>query len=267
MKRLFLLFTVFLSFNVSAVTPPPIYIVYDLKNNHILSSHSQNVQHSIASLTKLMTAYVFLKYYNSDLKTCMSSISDHDKDTIKNTRTRIYKNKAISCLSLMQLMLLSSDNYAASALAGSIPNISRKQFYFLMNQEAKKIGMNQTFYADSSGLSFQNKSTAFDLLKMTKILMNEEIIQKMSGVYALNLKDGKKRIEFKNSNKLIRDNIYSAQLSKTGYISESGYNLIFVPLNECEDKKIAIIIMGAKSSLHRFGFAKDMLKKYGCVKN
>lgn len=267
MKKLFLTLSMIFSMNSYAVNLPEIYEVYDLKSNKLLLSKSENESHSIASLTKLMTAHVFTKYYKGDINKCVTFITEEDKDTIKNTKTRIYKNKAISCDNLMQIMLLVSDNYAASALAGSIPQVSKEEFYTLMNQEANNLGMNNTYYKDSSGLSFENKSTATDLLKLIKVVMKNEKIKDFSGTYGVRLNNGEKSLEFKNSNKLIRDNIFSADLSKTGYISESGYNLIFVPKKECNSKKIAIIIMGAKSSDHRANFTKEILKKYNCEKN
>lgn len=246
---------------------PSIYQVYDLNNNTILTSKNENQVHSIASLTKLMTAHVFLKYYPENLNKCVSQVSNADNDTIKNTRTRILKNKPISCENLLQLMLLASDNYAASAIAGSIPNKSRKDFFDLMNKEAKNIGMKNTFYKDSSGLSFENKSTASDLLKLVKVIMKNAKLKQLSSLYGVQLNTGEKNIIFKNSNKLIRENLFSAELSKTGYISESGYNLIFVNKKTCNKKKIAIIVMGAKNSQFRAKFAQDMLEKYSCHKN
>lgn len=253
--------------NAGSISSPLMYGVYDLKSNILLESKSRNELHSIASLTKLMTAHVFLKYYNDDINNCISSIEDNDKDIIKHTKTRIDKEKSISCESLLQLMLLASDNYAASAIARSIPGVSKEEFYKLMNKEANNIGMKNTFYKDSSGLSFENKSTTEDLIKLIKVLMQNEKIKNLSGIYAVNLIIGDKTILFKNSNKLIRDNLYSAEISKTGYISESGYNLIFVPKTECENKNIAIVLMGAKSSEHRANFTKKLLEKYQCEKN
>lgn len=267
MKKIIYLCLGLLSMTSYAKTIPEIYEVYDLKNNKVLMSKSENEVHSIASLTKLMTAHVFLKYYPQDLNQCVSHISDEDKDTIKNTHTRIDKNKSISCENLLQLMLLVSDNYAASAIAGSLPNTTREEFYTLMNKEAQTIGMKNTYYKDASGLSFENKSTANDLLKLVKVIQQNEKLKALSSMYGLKLNTGEKSIEFKNSNKLIRDNLYSADISKTGYITESGYNLIFIPKSDCGNKKIALIVMGAKSSQYRTNFSKDIFEKYSCVKN
>lgn len=246
---------------------PSIYEVYDLNDNKILMSYNENEIHSIASLTKLMTAHVFLKYYPYDLKKCVAEISNDDNDTIKNTHTKILKNKPISCENLLQLMLLVSDNYAASSISRSLPNKSKSDFFDLMNKEARSIGMKNTFYKDSSGLSFENKSTANDLLKLVKVLMKNPKMKQLASLYGVELNTGEKSIIFKNSNKLIRENIFSADLSKTGYITESGYNLVFVNKHVCEKKKIAVVIMGAKNSQARADFAKEILEKYSCPKN
>lgn len=248
-------------------TIPEIYEVYDLTSNKVLTSKSESKVHSIASLTKLMTAHVFFKYYEGNINDCVTKINENDNDTIKNTHTRIMKNQSISCHSLLQIMLLVSDNYAASAIARSLPNISKENFYLLMNKEAKYIGMHDTFYKDATGLSFENKSTATDLIKLIKIIIKNEKIKELSSTYGIKLQQGEKSIVLKNSNKLIRENIYSAQLSKTGYISESGYNLIFVPKDECDNKKIAIVIMNSKSSIQRAQFAEKLLTEYKCQKN
>lgn len=267
-KLIFAIICVFsMAANAKNTTTPSIYEVYDLNDNKILTSKNENQVHSMASLTKLMTAHVFLKYYPGNLKKCVSEVSNEDNDIIKNTHTRIIKNKPISCENLLQLMLLVSDNYAASALAGSIPNKNREDFFELMNKETKSIGMKNTFYKDSSGLSFENKTTASDLLKLVKILMKSEKLKELASLYGLELNTGEKNIIFKNSNKLIRENLFSADISKTGYISESGYNLVFVNKAMCEKKKIVIIVMGAKNSQYRASFTKEMLEKYGCQKN
>lgn len=271
MKKIFLILmmlSVQISFAKSSDsdTTPQIYEVFDLSNGKLLESKNENKTHSIASLTKLMTTYTFIRNYKGNLNSCVGVITDDDNDELKHTTTRIEKNKTISCYGLLQLMMLVSDNYAASALADSIPGKSRDDFYDLMNQEAQNLGMKNTFYKDSSGLEFENKSTANDLLKLIKASLENENIKYLSSQYAAEMKVNGKTILFKNSNKLIRDNLYDAELSKTGYIKESGYNLIFVPKKMCENRKIAIIIMGAKSSNNRANFAENLLEKYHCEK-
>lgn len=248
------------------ITEPQIYQVFDITNDKVLEAKNENKIHSIASLTKLMTTYTFIKNYRGNLHNCVGVITDDDDDELKHTTTRIEKNRTISCHDLLLLMMLVSDNYAASALAGSIPGLTRDDFYDLMNKEAQKLGMKNTYYKDSSGLEFENKSTANDLLKLIKVSLENETIKNLSSQYAAQMKVNGKIILFKNSNKLIRENLYDAELSKTGYIKESGYNLIFIPKKMCDNRNIAIIMMGASSSNNRALFAEKILEKYHCEK-
>lgn len=197
MRKIIFLYLLMISVVSYAKTTPEIYEVYDLKGNKLLMSKSDNEVHSMASLTKLMTAYVFLKYYPKNIDKCVTHISDQDNDTIKHTHTRIEKNKAISCENLIAIMLLVSDNYAASAIARSIPNMTKEQFFDLMNKEANRLGMKNTYYKDSSGLSFENKTTAIDLLKLTKEIMKDEKMKKLASIYGLELDTGEKKLYLK----------------------------------------------------------------------
>lgn len=271
MKKIYLMLMV-LCFQNSIVLAkenkitPQIYEVFDLSHDKILESKNENKVHSMASLTKLMTTYTFIKNYKGNLNNCIGVITDEDDDELKHTTTRIEKNRTISCYDLLQIMMLVSDNYAASALAGSMPGLNRDDFYELMNKEAEKLGMKNTYYKDSSGLEFENKTTANDLIKLIKSSLENEKIKSLSSQYAVQMKVDGKTILFKNSNKLIRENLYETELSKTGYIKESGYNLIFVPKGYCENRKIAIVIMGSASSNNRASFASELLEKYHCEK-
>lgn len=234
-----------------------IYLVYDLSNDKIMESLNANKLHPIASLTKLMTAYTFLKYYPYSLYNCNTAITKEDKNI---TNTRLSKNKLYSCEDIVRVMLTVSDNYAASALARSIPGFSKQDFFNKMNEEAYHLNMLHTKYVDSSGLMKTNQSTALDLLNLVKELLQYSKIKELASTKETFVNN----VEFKNSNKIVRDEIYDTDLSKTGHINESGYNLIFVPKYACEDKKIAIILMGATSSEDRFNTTKKLLQKYNC---
>ena len=74
-----------------------------------------------------------------------------------------------------------------------------------------------------------------------------------------------KKILMKNTNKLVREKHYQASLNKTGYISESGYNLVFINAYNCNDKKIGVISLNNTSSQSRSDFTSKKLKKYGCL--
>lgn len=243
-----------------------IYSIYDLNSSEFLEKNKINSLHSIASLTKLMSSYVFLKETPS-LRNCNIQITSDDRDTLKNTRSHLEKNTPIDCKTILDATLSLSDNYAASSLSRSVPNLSREAFVQKMNEQARKWKMTNTFFADPSGLNPDNKSTANDLtLFLANLIKTNEykLMQNSSTHKDVDIPSSGTIKTYHNTNKLIREDKFDAQLSKTGYISESGYNLMFIPENCANNKKIALVIMGERTSYNRSSLATKLLNKYNC---
>ena len=238
------------------------YVVYDFTHNKILERNSAHRVRPIASVTKLMTANVFLEH-NKNAR-CTASITAEDTDYIKGTSTKLPKNTPISCNELLKAMLVHSDNYAAHALSRSA-GMSRSQFIQKMNEKARALGMTSTRFIDSSGLSNGNVSSVMDLVKLAKYSLNKAEIKRLSNISSTYIQTGKRNIFVKNTNKLVRDEMFSAAINKTGYIRESGYNLVFVNKVPCNRATIGVISLNNVSSAYRSSFTKSKLEKYGCT--
>lgn len=256
LKKLFSVFAIF-----PAISFAQSYVVYDFTHDRVLESRSANNVQPIASVTKLMTANVFLE--NNKNPNCAASISDEDFDYIKGTGTKLPKHTPISCNELLKAMLVHSDNYAAHALARSA-GMSRTQFIQKMNQKAQQLGMKSTRFHDSSGLSSANISSAMDLVKLAKYSMNKPQIQALSNTKAAYVKAGRKNVFMQNTNRLVREEIFDAAVNKTGYIRESGYNLVFINKHKCNRATIGVISLNNASSGARSNFTKHKLEQYGC---
>lgn len=238
------------------------YSVFNYKSGEVLEESGSNIVWPIASLTKLMTAYVFVTN-TPNLKNCTTSITEEDRDLIKNTNTRLSSHKPYACENLLNVMLLASDNYAASALARSIPGWSKADFIRKMNSQAKEWGLSNTRFVDSSGLSPQNQSSADDYRKLTmNVVKNNEVSRISSKHEVLAENKWNKTITYRNSSKLVREYGLDVNLSKTGYIRESGYNLVH--LGDCP-AHIGVVEFGARNSDQRAYFVNQKLKKYGCT--
>ncbi|WP_233116659.1 D-alanyl-D-alanine carboxypeptidase family protein [Aggregatibacter actinomycetemcomitans] len=239
------------------------YVVYDFTHNKVLESGAPNTVRPIASVTKLMTAKVFLEHNKNPRYT--ASITDDDFDYIKGTHTKLPKYTPISCRELLKMMLVHSDNYAAHALSRSA-GMTRLQFIGKMNEKARQLGMKSTRFSDSSGLSNHNVSSVMDLVKLTKYSMKKTEIKAFSNISSTYVKAGKRNVFVKNTNKLVRDEMFSAAINKTGYIRESGYNLVFVNKVPCNNRAtIGVISLNNSSSAYRSSFTKNKLEKYGCT--
>lgn len=247
---------------IPAIAAAQSYVVYDFTRNKVLESSSPNHVQPIASVTKLMTANVFLEHNKNPR--CTASITDDDFDYIKGTHTKLPKYTPISCNELMKAMLVHSDNYAAHALSRSA-GMSRLQFIQKMNEKARELGMRSTRFADSSGLSDSNISSVMDLVKLAKYSMNKSQIKNLSNMPSAYIQTGKRNVFVKNTNKLVREEVFDAAINKTGYIRESGYNLVFINKHPCRNSTIGVISLNNSSSQFRTNFTKGKLEKYGCT--
>ncbi|PJG86562.1 D-alanyl-D-alanine carboxypeptidase family protein [Conservatibacter flavescens] len=238
------------------------YVVYDFTHNRVLESRASNNVRPIASVTKLMTAIIFLE--NNAKRHCSTALTDDDADYIKGTRTKLPKHTPIACSELLKAMFIHSDNYAAHALARSA-GMSRTEFIYKMNQKAKQLGMHSTRFIDSSGLSSQNVSSAMDLVKLAKYAMQKPEISELSNTKSTYIKTNRKNVFMPNTNKLVREDMFAAAISKTGYIRESGYNLVFINKHRCNNAIIGVISLNNASSAARSNFTKHKLESYGCL--
>ena len=178
----------------------------------------------IASITKLMTAMVVLDAA-LDLREAVE-ITDEDVDRLKNTRSRLALGTVLERDELLRLALMSSENRAASALGRSYPG-GLRSFVAAMNNKAFDLGMRNTHFVDSTGLSSENVSSAQDLAKMVTAAYRYPLIPDYTTLSGHVVRTSSGRmLSFGNSNGLVKDDKWHIGVSKTGYISEAGRCLV-----------------------------------------
>lgn len=237
------------------------YVIFEYGTGNVLESKNADKVWPVASLTKVMTAHVFLKNHK-DIGNCTQTISSADSDTIKFTRTRLKKEVEYQCEELLEAMLTVSDNYAASALARAIPGWSKQDFVNEMNMQAKRWGLKNTHFVDSSGLSPLNVSSASDYSRLAMYASHTPFLTDLATIQTKMVEtvDGH-QTQINNTNPLVRSGVKTV-ISKTGYIKESGYNLAYVS-DSC-DRQIGLVELGARSKGERNSFASQILRKYDC---
>ena len=224
----------------------PSILVANTKTREILVERGSDIKRPIASLTKLMTASVFLDHNPGwDKKIAMKA----QDDTIP-AKIYVKPGDVLTTRDLFYSTLLRSANNAAKALARST-GLTHAQFVDKMNEKAKKLGMNNTQFVEVTGLSEKNVSTAQDYLKLTKRVFSDLLfLQATTPKYVTiaTVNNGKKHL-LKNTNKLL-DVPYVVIGSKTGYTVEAGRCLVMKARNK-ENSEIISIILGAdKSGAH-----------------
>jgi D-alanyl-D-alanine endopeptidase (penicillin-binding protein 7) len=235
------------------------YSVQDIDTGEILQSKNANEVRSIASITKLMSAIVFLD----------SQPNLSETITVKSIRgisTRIPNNTRLTYAELLHLSLMSSDNLAAKTLAVNYPG-GEYQHIRDMNVKASSLGMNNTSYTDPTGLFDTNVSTAQDLTKLIKHAENYPIVRSFSTSpnYRIAV-SGKKRpqnIEFRTTNHLVLLNP-DIIISKTGWIQKAGGCLVM--LIQHQGHRVAVILLNSKNTQTRL---RDgvLLTEYSDVRN
>lgn len=205
----------------------------------------------IASITKLMAAMVVL---DAGLNLHEQiAISNEDVDLVKHTRSRLRIGTVLERDELLRLALMASENRAAAALARAYPGGSRA-FVAAMNQKAAGLGMTRTWFVDSTGLSSDNVSTAYDLAKMVVEAYRYPLIQEYSTLssHAVRTESGRV-LSFGNSNGLVRDETWRIDVSKTGYISEAGRCLVMQA--RIAAKPVVIVLLDSWGKYTRIGDA------------
>jgi serine-type D-Ala-D-Ala endopeptidase (penicillin-binding protein 7) len=199
-------------------------IVVDAQSGKTLFEKNTGEVKSIASITKLMTAMVTL---DAGLPMQESlSITNADVDRVKMSSSRLPPGTSMTRERMLHLALMSSENRAASALSRHYPG-GQQAFYAAMNAKAKALGMNDSYFADSTGLTPRNVSTAADLAKMVAAASKYDVIRRYTtdtGELVRTNKAG--TLQYNNTNGLVRANQWHIHVSKTGYIREAGRCLV-----------------------------------------
>lgn len=218
----------------------PVILVSDAKTGETLIERKSEEIRPIASLTKLMTAAVFLD--NNPGWDKKIKITKED-DAIPS---KIYVNpgETITTQDLFYATLIKSANNAAKALARST-GLTKEEFVKKMNEKAKELGMKNTYFEEETGLSEKNVSTAQDLFLLSKKLFSDIVMLKSTTPKKMIIKTAEgKKITLENSNKAL-DTKYPVLGSKTGYTPEAGRCVIMKTKNK-DNKEIIAITIGTE---------------------
>ena len=210
-------------------TPDPLELkssaalVVDQETNQVLYSKNASAVLPIASLTKLMTAVVVAesKLPFDELIT----VSQDDVDTEKGSRSRLRVGTQLARSEMLHLALMASENRAAHALGRSFPGGS-EAFVAAMNSKAAALGMTDTKFVESTGLSSRNQSSARDLATLVRAAHEHPTIREMSISPRYQVEIGRRNMSFHNTNRLVSRSDWDIELQKTGYITEAGRCLV-----------------------------------------
>ena len=163
---------------VTAVGLPEIkasaYAVYDAQSGQMLASHKLNEHLEPASLTKLMTAYlVFKALEEGKLKPDQTFTVSEQGWKVEGSRMFLDPKTPARVDDLLKGLIVQSGNDASITLAEAVAG-SEAQFVQLMNAEAKRLGMKDTHFENSTGLpGAQHYTSVQDLITLSAAIIHD----------------------------------------------------------------------------------------------
>lgn len=212
----------------------------------------------IASLTKLMTAFIVLENYDLSLGVEISKEAVEQE----NEAGHLKVGEFFTVRNLLYPLLMESSNDAAYALAEII---GQKAFIDLMNLEAKNLALNNTYFSNPTGLDPNNSqeqinySTVKDLVKLTSHLIKEHpFIWEILSLPELDFytEDGVFHHKIINTNELLKEFPAIIVGGKTGETPKAKGCLILVTKSPTNKGYLINIVLGSDD---RFGEIKKII--------
>jgi serine-type D-Ala-D-Ala endopeptidase (penicillin-binding protein 7) len=228
-------------------------LIIDAKSGEAIFSKNSNHVTPIASITKLMTAMVVI---DADLFLDEKLAVDmEDIDFLKGSRSRLSIGTTLTRREMLTLALMSSENRAASALGRHFPGGTDGALR-AMNAKAKALGMENTRFVDTTGLSPGNVSTARDLALLVSAANQYPLIASMSTQreHYVHSDETGKTYAFGNSNGLVKTDGWDISVQKTGFIQEAGRCVVM--LAKIAQRPVIMVLLDSVGKFSRIGDAQ-----------
>lgn len=250
-----------------ALAPPAVtaasWTLVDATSGQTLASQQAGERRDPASITKLMTAYVVFGALRQKaiVPSQMVNVSERAWKA-EGSRMFIEPRKAVSVDELVHGMIVQSGNDASIALAELVAG-SEEAFVERMNREAKRLGMQDTQFANATGLADpQHWSTAADVAKLA-----QAVVRDYPEFYPLySQKEFRyNNITQPNRNRLLWSDPYVDGM-KTGHTEAAGYCLIASAHRKQPgldgERRLVSVVIGANSESTR-AIESQKLLNYG----
>jgi D-alanyl-D-alanine carboxypeptidase len=213
----------------------------DLATNKVLTSKDSDKRLQIASVTKLMTAYVILKEEsNLNRVITVPPLTGQPDDAVMGLAT----GDEVTIRTLLDGLLINSGADAAQTLA--IANAgSVEAFVAKMNTAAQSLNLTNTHFANPVGWDDQNNySSAKDLTELTRILLRNQIFSAIVSTKNMTVTTSTGRaIPLSTTNQLLYESGYLGV--KTGFTN--GADECLISLYREGDNEILTAVLGSSA--------------------
>lgn len=241
---------------LSAVPAPAIaaraWITVDVMSGQIVASSNPDIKIEPASLTKIMTAYVaFTAIKEKRLSLEQQANVSQLAWKTRGSRMFIEPRKPVTVDELLKGVIIQSGNDASVALAEAISG-SESAFVSVMNEEARRMGMTNTVFVNTTGLPDpQHLTTVRDLATLARRMINDH--PTYFPYYSMR-EFTYNKIKQSNRNRLLWADP-SVDGMKTGHTDAAGYCLVATAKRG--DRRVITVLVGSDSMATR---AEESLK-------
>ena len=197
-------------------------LLMEKTTGQVLYARNEHEQLEPASVTKIMTLLLTMEAIDS------GTIGYDDVVTVSayaagmgGSQVYLAEGEQITVEELLKAVCVASGNDAAAALAEKVAGVSDR-FVEKMNQRAAELGMNDTHFANCTGLTAEGHVTsAHDIAVMSReLILKHPDIRRFTTIWMDTIRGG--AFQLANTNKLIR--FYDGATGlKTGYTASAGY--------------------------------------------
>jgi len=239
------------------VTSARSVVVQDAESGMLLLAEHPHDIRSIGSVTKLMTALVFLEQ-NPNLHKMVEL--EPSKDLVTGGRIYLAFFDPLELEDILGAALVGSDNTATQSLV-RFSGMEEEAFIDRMNEKAQELGMMSTTFVDPTGILSENMSTAEDLVRLLMAAEGMPAIQHFMQMAHLTIQhESGIIVQIENTNGLLQSYLnegdYRIQGGKTGFLPQAGY--VLATTVERAHNRVHVVIMGADSKDAREQEAKGL---------
>jgi len=243
---------------VAAAPEPPsglparAWVLVDADDGEVLAAHKASSSYSIASTTKLMTAYVSRRELDLSDEVVAPPYDALPAESLLGLET----GERIEVRDLLYGLLLVSGNDAAETLAQAAAG-TEDAFVAQMNRAAKKLGLDDTSYANPIGLDETgNYSSAEDLATLAIQLRKDKLFRQIFDTPETVIQSGAHPRDLVNRNVLVRT-VPFVNGVKTGYTLDAGN--VLVASGEQKGVELVSAVLGAPSESERDSATMSLL--------
>ncbi|CAN6961186.1 MULTISPECIES: D-alanyl-D-alanine carboxypeptidase family protein [Psychrobacter] len=245
----------------AAIQPPEMentaYVLMDYNTGEILAQKNAKQALPPASLTKMMTSYIIeQRLASGDLKEDEQVLMSQNawcRGSSSQSCMYVPVNQKASVIDMLRGIIIQSGNDASKAMAEHIAG-SEDSFAILMNEQAEKLGMENTHFVNSTGMPDEgHEASALDLAKLARAIIKNS--GDYYGIYA------EKEFTYNGITQGNRNALLATDSTvdglKTGHTDAAGYCL--VASSNREGMRLISVIMGTESQQARADQSRELL--------